>query len=116
MDKQTLIDKLKELAASPSCYVRLKQEIERYLDTLGTPGEQAAAEKLLGEIKHDIVPIGQMLIFAHSNHAIEAFGREGAKKFLANAEALRRRGAKYCNCKACTVGLEILANKEILLA
>ena len=116
MDKQTLIDKLKELAASPSCYVRLKQEIELYLDALGTPGEQLAAEKLIDEIKHDVVPIQQMIIFAHSNHAIEAFGKEGAKKFLANAEALRRRGAKYCNCKACTVGLEILANKEILLA
>lgn len=116
MDKQTLIDKLKDLASSPSCYVRLRQEIELYLDTLGTPGEKFAAEKLLDEIKRDVVPIGQLLIFAHSNSAIEAFGREGSKKFLANAEALRRRGAKYCNCKACTLGLEILDNKDVLLA
>ena len=116
MDKQTLIDKIKEMAASPSCYIELRQEIERYLDTLGTPGEKVAAEKLLDKIKADVVPIEQLIIFAHSNHAIEAFGREGAKKFLANAKALRRRGAKYCNCKACTLGLEILDNKEILLA
>lgn len=116
MDKQTLIEKIKELAASPSCYSELKLEIERYLDTLGTPGEQLAAENLLDEIKRDVVPVQQLIIFAHSNHAIEAFGREGAKKFLANAEALRRRGAKYCNCKACTLGLEILDNKDVLLA
>ena len=116
MDKQTLIEKIKELAASPSCYEGLRQEVQNYLDTLGTPGEQLAAEKLLDEIKADIVPVGLLIIFAHSNHAIEAFGKEGAKKFLANAEALRRRGAKYCNCKACTLGLEILNNKEILLA
>lgn len=116
MDKPALIEKLKALAASPSCYVRLKQEIELYLDTLGTPGEKTAAEKLLDEIKRDVVPVDRLIIFAHSNRAIEAFGREGAKKFLANAEALRRRGAKYCNCKACTLGLEILDNKEILLA
>lgn len=116
MDKQALIEKIKAMAASPSCYEDLKLAVKYYLDVLGTPGEQVAAEKLLAEIKADVVPVGQLIIFAHSNHAIEAFGKEGAKKFLANAEALRRRGAKYCNCKACTLGLEILDNKEILLA
>ena len=108
-DKQDLIEK------SPSCYPELKQEIENYLAALGTAGEKFAAEKLLDEIKRDIVPTEQMIIFAHSNHAIEAFGKEGAKKFLANAKALRRRGEKYCNCLACTFGLEVLQHKDILL-
>lgn len=116
MDKQALIEKIKAMAASPSCYEDLKLAVQYYLDALGTPGEKVAAENLLDEIKADVVPVGQLIIFAHSNHAIEAFGKEGAKKFLANAEALRRRGAKYCNCKACTLGLEILDHKEILLA
>ena len=114
-DKQDLIEKLKTLCASPSCYPELKQEIENYLAALGTAGEKFAAEKLLDEIKRDIVPTEQMIIFAHSNSAIEYFGKEGAKKFLANAEALRRRGVKYCNCRACTLGLEVLQHKDILL-
>ena len=115
MDKQALIEKIKAMAESPSCYPDLKQEIQNYLDVLNTSGERVAAEKLLDEIKRDIVPIEQMIIFAHSNSAIEYFGKEGAKKFLANAEALRRRGVKYCNCRACTLSLEILEHKDILL-
>jgi len=115
-DKQALIEKLKTIAASPSCYPDLRQEIENYLVALGTAGEKIAAEKLLDEIKRDIVPTEQMIIFAHSNSAIEYFGKEGAKKFLANAEALRQRGEKYCNCLACTLGLEVLEHKNILLA
>ena len=116
LNKQALLEKIKTMGASPSCYPELKLEIENYLGALGTPREKIAAEKLLDEIKRDIVPIEQMIIFAHSNHAIEAFGKEGAKKFLANAEALRRRGVKHCNCRACTLGLEILEHKEILLS
>ena len=50
MDKTTLIEKLKELASSPSCYVKLKVAIQNYLDTLNTPGEKTAAESLLDEI------------------------------------------------------------------
>ena len=115
-DKHELHEKLRTIAASPSCYPDLRDAIDFYFDTLGTPREKFAAEELLDEIKRDIVPIQQMIIFAHSNSAIEAFGREGAKKFLAHAETLRRRGAKYCNCLACAVGLEVLEHKEVLLA
>lgn len=115
MDKQALIELIKEMAASPSCYVDLKQKVKIYLEVLGTQGEKIAAENLIDEIKRDIVPVEQLLIFAHSNHAIEIFGVEGAKKFAANAEALKQRGEKYCNCKACTLGLQILEHKDLLL-
>lgn len=104
------------MAASPSCCPELKAEVKKYLKALGTKREKVATEELIDEIKADIVPLEQLLIFVHSNHAIEAFGVEGAKKFAENAEALRQNGAKCCNCKACTLGLEILADKEILFS
>lgn len=115
MDKQTLIEKIKVMAESPSCCPELKQEVQNYLRALGTPREKVAAENLLDEIKADIVPTEQLVIFAHSNSAIEMFGAKRAKQFAANADELKRRGEKYCNCLACTYGLEILANKNILL-
>lgn len=115
MDKQALIEIIKDMGASPSCYIDLKQKVKIYLEVLGTRGEKVAAENLIDEIKRDIVPTEQLLIFAHSNHAIKLLGVEGAKKFAANAEALRRRGEKYCNCKACTLGLQILEHKDLLL-
>ena len=116
MDKQTLIEKLKTIEASPSCCPELRQEIQNYFKALGTPQEKFATEKLIDELKADVVPIEQLVIFAHSNSAIDMFGAARAKAFAANADELRRRGAKYCNCLACTVGLEVLQHKEILLS
>ncbi|MBR4153163.1 MAG: heat-shock protein Hsp90 [Selenomonadaceae bacterium] len=115
MDKQALIEKIKTMGASPSCYPDLKVAVKKYLDALGTKREKIAAEELLSEIEADVVLTDQLVIFAHSNSAIEMFGAKRAKQFAANADELKRRGEKYCNCLACTYGLEILANKDILL-
>ena len=115
VDKQTLINKIKELGATPSCYHKLKDEVKKYLDAVGTDNEKLAAENLIDEIKADVVPIDLLVIKAHSNSMIELLGAEGARKFAANADALKASGAKWCNCRACTLGLEILDHKEILL-
>lgn len=115
MNKEILIGKLYKLQASPSCYPDLKEAIDFYFDALGTPREKSVAEDLIAELKADVVPVEQLLIFAHSNRAIERFGAAGAKKFADNADALQRRGDKYCNCLACTLGLEILQHKDLLL-
>lgn len=115
MDKQTLIEKIKQMGASPSCYPDLKEIIQVYLNSLGTANEKFVVQRLLDEIKEDIVTIEQLLIFAHSNSAIERLGAANAKLFAANADALKRSGAKYCNCLACTIGLEVLEHKELLL-
>ena len=116
MDKKAVIEKVRELGASPSCCEELKLAVQYYLDALGKPHEKDAAENLIKVTKASVTPIELLVIWAHSNSTIERFGAEGAKKFIAHAEALRRRGIKYCNCKACTLGLEILEHKEILLA
>ena len=114
MEKQELIEKIKAMGASPSCCPELKQVVRYYLEDLGTNREKNSAENLIAKIKADIVPTEQLVIFAHSNRAIEYFGVEGAKKFAANSDELKRRGEKYCNCLACTIGLEILQHKELL--
>lgn len=115
MDKQTLIDKVKAMAAAYSCCAKLKAEVTRYLDALGTPDEKTAAQNLIAEIEEDVTPIDNLVAFAHSAHAVEIFGAEGAKKFAAHADELKAGGAKYCDCPACTLGLEILDNKDVLL-
>ncbi len=102
MDKQTLIGKIKSMAAAPSCCAELKAAAQTYLDAVGTADEKVAAQNLVA--------------FAHSAHAAEIFGADGAKKFAAHADELKASGAKYCDCGACAPGQEILANKEILLA
>ena len=116
MDKQTLIEKAKAMMAAYSCCAELKQATQNYLDAVGTPDEKIAAKNLLAEIEEDITPIDGLVAFAHSAHAVEIFGAEGAKKFAAHADELKASGAKFCDCGACAPALEILQNKEILLA
>ena len=116
MDKQTLIDKVKALAAAYSCCPELKAAVAAYVDAVGTADEKVAAQNLIAEIKDDITPIDNLVAFAHSPYAVEKFGAEGAKNFAAHADALKAGGAKYCDCPACTPALEILDNKDVLLA
>jgi len=115
MDKQTLLKKIWDMAFSPSCYPDLREATKNYFSVLGTPNEKIAAQNFLDELKKDVEPIDTLLIFAHSNRAIEMFGAERAKIFAANADALKASGAKWCNCRACTLGLEIPEHKDILL-
>lgn len=116
MTKETLIEKVKAMAAAPSCCAGLKAKVAAYVDAIGTADEKIAAKNLIAEIEEDITPIDGLVAFAHSEHAKEIFGAEGAKKFAAHADELKASGAKYCDCGACAPGLEILNNKAILLA
>ena len=115
MDKRTLVDKLKALAASPSCHPDLKQAVKNYLVALAA--EQVAAKNLIAELEEDVVDIDTLVKnVGDTEHMIKFFGVEGAKLFAENAYKLKASGAKYCNCFACTIGLEILDNKNVLLS
>lgn len=116
MDKQTLLEKIEAMAAAPSCCPELKQAVKAYFDAAGTADEKSAAKNLLAEIEEDITTVDNLVPFAHSEIAVKIFGAEGAKKFAAHADELKASGAKYCDCQACTLGLEILDNKNLLLA
>ena len=115
MDKQTLLKKIFDMAMSPSCYPDLREVTKNYFSLLGSDKEKEAAQDFIAELQADVVPLEALLIFAHSNRAIEMLGAEHAKLFAANADALKAQGAKYCNCRACTIGLEVLQHKDILL-
>ena len=116
MDKQILIEKIKAMAAAPSCCAELKAVSATYLNAIGTADEKVAAQNLIAEIKKDITEIDNLVAFAHSEQAKEIFGANGAKNFAAHADELKASGAKYCDCGACSPAVEILQYKEILLA
>ena len=50
MDKQTLIEKIKAMAAAPSCCAELKAASAAYLDAVGTAEEKVAAQNLIAEM------------------------------------------------------------------
>ena len=115
MDKQALIEKIKAMAAAPSCCPELVATVQIYLGALGTANEKSAAQKLIKEIEEDITDVDKLVAFAHSDRAKEIFG-DAQKNFAAHADQLKASGAKYCDCGACAPALEILNNKSVLLA
>lgn len=115
MTKSDLVERAKAMIAAPSCCPELKAAGQAWLYELGKDGEKRAAQNLIEEIKEDITKIDDLVAFAHSEHAVKIFGEEGAKKFAAHADELKSKGAKYCDCGACTPALEILENKELIL-
>ena len=69
MDKQTLIEKIKAMAAAPSCCAELKAAAAAYLNAVGTTDEKIAAKNLLAKMEEDITPIDNLVAFAHSEDA-----------------------------------------------
>lgn len=115
MKKENLIEAARQMIAAPSCYAGLKAAGQSWLDALGTDAEKVAAQKLIDELEEDITDIDHLVAFAHSEHAAQIFGADGAKKFAAHADELKASGAKFCDCGACKPGLEILKNKALIL-
>ncbi len=114
MDKQMLIEKIKAMAAAPSCCPELTAAVQNYFHALGTDKEKFAAQNLIKEIEEDITDIDSLVAFAHSDRAKQIFG-DNQKNFAAHADELKSSGAKFCDCGACAPALEILNYKSILL-
>ena len=115
MTKEDLIAEAKKMIAAPSCNPDLKATGQAWLYEIGKDGEGVAAENLIAEVKEGITPIDKLVEFAHSPHAAEFFGEDGAKNFATHADELKASGAKYCDCGACVPALKILENKELIL-
>ena len=112
---QDVIEKVQNLMRAPSTYAGLKEKAQMYLDSIGTNKEKIAAKSLIEEVEGDITTIDNLVPFAHSAQAVEIFGAEGAKKFAAHADELQAKGVKYCDCPACSAGLSILEDKDLIL-
>ncbi len=112
MSKENLISLAKEMIAAPSCCAALKAKAQAWIDN---PSDKAVSKEFIAELEADITPIDGLVAFAHSQHAVQIFGEEGAKKFAAHADELKATGAKYCDCGACTPALKLLQSKEVIL-
>ena len=115
-NKQTLIEKVRDMATTPTCCPVLRRAAKGYLSSMSV--EKTAAKNFIAELEESVVDIDALVKFAHSGELLKFFkgNQTIAQKFVDNADALKAAGAKYCNCFACQVGLEILADKEILLS
>lgn len=118
MDKKTLdyvTEQTNALIASSSCCKEAREAAENWLKAVGTENEKEKTAKYIKELEEDIEGIDGLLGFASSPLAVQIFGEEKAKDFLAHAEELKKSGAKYCDCPACLACANILEHKNELL-
>ena len=114
-DLKDVIAKANDLINAPSCYAGLKQKAQTWINSIGTDTESKAAKDFIDEIQADITGIDGLVAFAHSDHAVEIFGKDGAKNFAAHADELKTSGAKYCDCQACAASFAILQQIDRIL-
>lgn len=115
MDKQELVQTVKDMINAPSCCKELKAAGQNWLDSVGTAREKDAADALLREIKEDIATIEHVIEFFESPKAVQIFGAAKAKAMAAHAHEVQNNGGKWCDCPACSAGLKILNNADILV-
>lgn len=97
--------KTHDLMAAPSCNPTLKTAAQTWLDAAD---KDAAAPAYIEALKQGVLTIDELLNFAASEHAVQIMGADAAKKLLAHAKDIQAKGAKFCDCPACTADLAIL--------
>lgn len=113
--KNYVIEQTRALINAGSVCKEAKAAAEKWLEAVGTPDEKAETENYIKELKEDIETIDELLAFVHSPLCVQLFG-DKAQAFIDHAEQLKKDGAKYCDCPACTACANILSKEKEMLA
>ena len=117
MTKEELKAVATKVAEASSCYAGLKDLIATWQNAVGTPGEKAAAEKMIAGLKECVTPIDGLIAFAKSETGVQVFGgKEAAAATVKAAEDAKAKGEDTCLCDACQNGKILLTHEKELLA
>lgn len=106
--RNTLTEEVKKLIAAPSACPEAKAACEKWLAATATADEEATTAALKEEVEADIMPIDGLIGFAGSDAGKALFGLETADAILAHAKDIKEKGARFCDCPACSACAEIL--------
>ena len=112
--RERLKAKTEALIAVPHTYQPLKDAAQKWLDTM-EDGEanQAATKEYVKQLEEGLMPVDGCIAFISSPEADKVFGDKKGE-MLAHAQELKASGAKFCDCDACKLAAEILAEKDYL--
>ncbi len=110
-----LVRKTNELLAVGWALPPLKEAAQKWLDTLhdGKANEEAT-KAYVKELECSILGVDEALAFLPTDEAAKAFGAEKRDALLAHMKELKAAGKTQCDCDACRLCSEILAEKEYL--
>lgn len=107
MDKNKLVEKVKELVAAPSCYAELKDVANAWLDSVGKESENEKLEALVKGAEACKSPIDACIGFLKSDIGKQIYG-DKVNAVLKDAEDKKASGEDTCICQACQACKEIL--------
>ena len=112
--RERLKAKTEALIAVPHTYQPLKDAAQKWLDTM-EDGEanQTATKEYVKQLEEGLMPVDGCIAFISSPEADKVFGDKKGE-MLAHAQELKASGAKFCDCDACKLAAEILAEKDYL--
>ncbi len=112
--RNNLAAKTRALIEVPHTYGPLKEAAQKWLDTMDDGvANQEATKAYIQLLEESIMPVDAVVAFTSSPDAAKVFGDQ-LPQFQAHAKALKESGAKFCDCDACKLVAEILAQKEYL--
>ncbi|MGI5888363.1 MAG: molecular chaperone Hsp90 [Oscillospiraceae bacterium] len=113
MTKEEMKKNVDELLSNKGGCPEFRDACKKWSDSFGTDGEKDAWKALVKEAGEDIEGIDGLIEFMGSDRAAKLFGAEAAEKMKAQQEERKKNGAKYCNCPACTLALQIMENSGL---
>jgi len=113
--RDQLEQKTRALIAVEYAYPELKEAAQKWLNTM-RDGEanSKATEEYITALEQCLMPVEECLAFLDSPASKEAFGGQHGE-FLAHMKSLKAAGETHCDCEACTLAKEILAQKDFLV-
>lgn len=97
------------------CYEGLRTAANEWLESVGTNKEKEASKKYVEVLQDSIVDIDTVIKLFDSDRGREKFGEKMANEIASHAKEIKAKGAKWCDCPACTAAMEVLKYKEDLL-
>ena len=92
----------------------LKAAAQKWLDTMDDrAANDQPAKDYIAALEYGVATIDELCEFVNSDKAKEILGDKVAEA-QAHAAELKASGAKYCDCEACKLALEILKDKDYL--
>ena len=105
---------LTEKLIASNANAALKEAAQKWLDTMDDrAANDQPAKDYIAALEYGVATIDELCDFVSSDKAKEIMGDKVAEA-QAHAAELKASGAKYCDCEACKLALEILKDKDYL--
>ncbi len=105
---------LTEKLIASNANAALKEAAQKWLDTMNDrAANDQPAKDYIAALEQGVATIDELTAFVNSDKAKEIFG-DKLGEMQAHAAELKASGAKYCDCEACKLALEILKDKDYL--